>query len=180
MSAVLIIISVLCVVLLVVLGVCLRLLRLLTRAARSQEIEGPPGPVGQDGVRGPEGKRGKRGKRGQDAARIVDVVHEDGVWSFHFSDQSIIYVNDRKIEPSGSPVEGGRTAVSSTEARLVIYNPKPGRDPLSCGCHQRPLTPGQKILWWPNEDGTAVIFCDQSEQYKQFARAARDLAGASQ
>lgn len=42
--------------------------------------------------------------------------------------------------------------------RWMIYRNRSGK-PRVCSCHQRTLSDGQDILWWPVENGVVVIFC---------------------
>lgn len=140
----------------------------------------------RDDVSRPPGPQGPMGAMGEPAPRIISISHEDGVWTFTFSDGSDLLVQDYEnpprmdddVEHPYQP-EGERWAASPMEAQLLRYTPKPGREgEISCHCHGRALQAGQQVLWWPNEDGTTVIYCDQSKEYVQFVKAARDLAAS--
>jgi hypothetical protein len=44
-----------------------------------------------------------------------------------------------------------------------VYTPRPGVEPRSCTCHPaRPLSRGQKVLWWPvpHSNGAVNVFCE--------------------
>lgn len=43
-----------------------------------------------------------------------------------------------------------------------VYSPREGAEPRSCDCHQRPLRPGQPVLWWTRPDESVLLFCEDT------------------
>lgn len=82
---------------------------------------------------------------------------------------------DRREEPqaepeqrqeSASPPDGGLPVPVDPDRppTMKIYRPRPGStaETPRCACHQRPVNPGDKVLWWPVPGSEEVrVFCQR-------------------
>lgn len=60
--------------------------------------------------------------------------------------------------------ETARAIDPQNPPKWMTYRPRPGREPINCTCHDRPLVPGDRVLWWPIRDGGGAVdlFCTET------------------
>lgn len=76
---------------------------------------------------------------------------------------------ERKADPDRMPAPGDDLPLPVDPARpptVKAYRPRPGstQPPPRCVCHQLPVRPGEKVLWWPMPDSEEIrVFCQRGE-----------------
>lgn len=59
-----------------------------------------------------------------------------------------------------APVERTALAIDENDPpRFLTFTPRNGYS-RNCDCHDLPLVAGQVVLFWPREDGSATLFCE--------------------
>ena len=93
------------------------------------------------------------------AAALVVVLLGLGVWTLR-----IQYRSRRKKDEVAAMEETFESTAhqplpidENSPPKFLIFNPQNGYT-RNCDCHNKPLTPGDSVLFWPIEGGV-VVYC---------------------
>jgi hypothetical protein len=71
------------------------------------------------------------------------------------------YVSAARSSTALPEPEPPMPVVEDMEPKILTYRPREGHKIRNCHCHDKPLRPGDKVLWWPTPEGAVVLFCEQ-------------------